>query len=213
MTRPSEPLLRWLREQIDARGHNTASVAAKLGAPRAHVRKVLAGAEPLMVDELLVITELLGLSAEDMGVPAGVEATAEDLAEGEATEPEAVWDNQPRALFELGFDLGIDFMFLADTRQLADWGGPDGAAKQYDGKDMPLQLDAAYHPYMEPALDDEGVSLTLSFDRLYRCTFPWTAIRRVIFTPLAPDVPPPEPEADDDDAPEPGGAPFLRLVR
>ena len=45
MTRPSEPLLRWLRARIDTAGHSPASLADKLGRPRGEVRRILTGAE------------------------------------------------------------------------------------------------------------------------------------------------------------------------
>jgi hypothetical protein len=72
------------------------------------------------------------------------------------------------------------------------------------GRDLPIKLDAAYHRYHQPAYDEHGVSLTLSFDRLYRCTFPWPAIEQVVFKLV-----PPEPVAP----PEPKKRPGLRLVK
>ncbi len=209
MSRPSDALLRWLRRQLDAQGLNTASLAGRLGRPRAEVRKLLSGSEPMLVDDLLRITELLELTADDVGLPSGLDVTSLEAALEGSPEP-LHWDNQPRALFRFGLDLGIDFLFLSETVQLEGWGGPDQVLAQHKGKEMPLRLDAAYHQYMEPALDDRGVSLTLSFDQLYRCTFPWTAITRVIFMPFPPK--PPEVEEEEPEEAPPPGPPKLRLV-
>lgn len=180
-------MLRWLRQQIDRRGENTSSLALKLGRPKTDVRKVLTGAEPLTVDDLVRITELLGLSEDDLGVSATVRSA---LAEGEAAagEPEDDhWDNQPRALFQFGFDRGIDFMFLASADELGEWGGPPRVLEQYKGRELPLQLDAAWHKHMKPEFSDDGLSISLSFDGLYRCYFAWSAVRRVIFMPFPPN--------------------------
>lgn len=209
MTRPSDPLLKWLRAQLDSRGMNTASLATKLGMPRADVRRVLTGAEPMTVDDLLRISEAVGLTAEDMGL-AGPAAAEEALDAAEEAEDGAHWGNQPEALFRLGFDLGIDFTFFVDVSALTDWGGPEDVLDGFVGKEMPIRLDAAYHEFMDPIFEERGVKLTLSFDKLYRCTFPWVSIARVLFVPFPPALPeeeeaPPEPDPDK-------GPPRLRLV-
>jgi plasmid maintenance system antidote protein VapI len=209
VSRPSEPLLRWLRKQIDAREENTSSLAQKLGRPKAEVRRILTGADPLTVDDLVRITELLGISEDDLGVTARLQAVVE---EADDTDDDAHWDNQPRALVQFGFDRGIDFMLLAASDELGDWGGPARVAEQYRGREVPLQLDAAWHKHMKAELGDEGLSVTLSFDGLYRCWFPWAVIKRVIFIPMppapqeAPPPPSPPPEA-------PKARPHLRLVK
>lgn len=213
MSRPSEPLLRWLRHQIDARGENTASLAARLGRPRADLRRVLTGSEPLTVDDLVRITEALGVELADMGQPdpARLEAAAAAVEELEQADEAAHWDNQPRALFQVGFSRGIDFLFLAAADELGDWGGPDAVRDAHRGRDLAIQLDSQYHKYMKPRLEDDGLHIWLSFDTLYECHFPWSSVRRVVFTPLAPTpgAPPPEPEA-----PEPAPSrSHLRLVK
>jgi hypothetical protein len=208
VSRPSEPVLRWLRRQIDAKGENTASIAAKLGRPRQELRKVLSGAEPMLVDDLLAITEMLGLSPEEMGLPDTLPAEVlEQQLQGEDSDH---WGNQPRLLVQLGFDAGIDMLLLVDTSALAEgWGGPAAVLRQHAGKQLPLQLLAAYHQHMRPELSDEELSIVLSFDTLYTCRLPWHAIRRIVFDPLAPEAPKPKVEAP---AEKPAGAPFLRLV-
>jgi hypothetical protein len=204
LSRPSEPLLKWLRQQVDARGENTASLATRVGRPRAELRRVLTGVEPLTVDDLVRITEALGLSLADMGVanPEAVEAAADRIGAGDES---AHWGNQPRALFKVGFDHGIDFLFLAAADELEGWGGPEAVREQHRGRDLAIQLDSQFHKFMNPRVEDDALELRLSFDTLYECRFPWTAIRRVVFTPLPPA--PPEPKAP------PKGKPQLRLVR
>lgn len=208
MSRPSDALLRWLRSKLDEQGHKTAAIAKKLEKGRKETRAMLTGSAPMTVDELMQLTEMLNLSPEDMALPAG--AALEDLDEAEIEEP-LHWSNQPRALFEFGFDLGIDFMFVVDVSKLGDdWGGPDEQLKRPQHKrEMPMRLDAAYHQYMEPKFDDDGVSVVISFDKLYRCVFPWESIARVIFIPYYDEnrtKPTPEPE------PEKKKGGFLRLV-
>lgn len=209
MSRPSEPLLRWLRAQIDQRKENTASLAGKIGMDRGELRRVLQGNEPLLVDHLLLITEALGLTAADMGLPASV--PEEEAAEAiEALPQSAHWDNQPRAALDLAVRYGIDMMIFASADELEGWGGPEPVRAQYKGKEIPLQVDAAFHKYMNIRLEDDAAHLTLSFDALYTCRFPWATIKRVMLQPLppAPVEKAPEPAPD---APRRGG--HLRLVR
>ncbi len=210
MSRPSEPILAWLRKQLDAKGENTASLAARLEVARPALRRMLSGRADLPLDLFIKLTESLGLSAEDMGMPSGAELPDID-EEGPAEPLSGEFGNQPRVLLETGFDHGVDFMFTVDTAALDDdWGGPEAALKQFAGRPMPIQLDAAYHQYNAPEFDDEGFSLTLSFDTLYRCRFPWHAVQQVIFRPLAPEAPEPEPEVEEEPV---KGAPFLRVVK
>jgi len=197
LSRPSEPLLRWLRQQIDARGENTASLATRIGRPRGELRKVLTGVEPLTVDDLVRMTEALGVTSADVNLPVVADVEGDDAVESPH------WENQPWTLFRLGFDHGIDFLFLAAADDLEDWGGPEAVREAHKGRELAIQLDSQFHRYMNPRMDDAGVSLTLSFDTLYDCRFPWKAIRRVVFTPLPPAPPKPV------EPPKPG----LRLVK
>lgn len=203
MTRPSEPLLRWLRQQMDARGDNTATVAAKLGRPRGEVRRLLTGAEPMLVDDLLAITQALDLTPEDLGVGGGAPPEEDEAPEA----PEgAHWGNQPEALFRLGFELGIDFVFVADVAQLVGWGGPEDVLSGYEGRGLPIKCDAEVHHHMNPAYDARGVTLALVFgSTLHRCTFPWRCIQQVMFRPY----PPADPQERNE---TPKGPPHLRLV-
>ncbi len=238
MTRPSAPLLEWLRDMLKQKGLNTAHVADASGLSRSRVRKILAGTEDMTVDELMLLSDSLQLDPSDLTaataaqLPSDPEASADttpsdaaDAAEtitpvhgaesvSAPTEPElpAVdpWGNQPEQLFKIAFALGCDFFFLADTKALEGSGVPDAVIDQYRGRELPIKLDAAYHKYNEPKYSDDSIQLTLSFDKLYDCTFKWSAIRQLVLFP----IPPEETAEGDDPDPDPpsSGVPHLRLV-
>ena len=208
-------LLSWLRERLDERGLKTASLAARMGAPRSHVRRVLSGGEDLTVEELLRIIDILELSPEELGLPAlevddktpmpEVRPMQMALADDEEDVLELTpWGNHHEQLLRVAFELGCDVGFTCATPLLADSGIP-AAVLQAQGPQMLIQLDAAYHRYNNPRYDEGGVTLTLSFDALYDCRFPWEAVGEVIFRPQAFDPP-----AETDDVPPSG--PHLRLV-
>jgi len=178
---------------------NTAAVATALGVPRSSMRKALAGSRDLTVDELLKIVEVLEIDPSEMGAT----GLPTEVPEVEAS---AHWGNQPEELVRMGFSLGCDFMFLARTEDLAASGLPAFVLEQYAGKSVPIRFDAAYHKYNQPEYDEPSLTVKLSFDALYTCTFPWEAIEQVVFFPIPPEREE-EPEAPD------GSAPFLRLVR
>src|SRR5687768_9509365 len=120
MSRPSEPMLDWLRQLVSGRGLNPAQLAARTGLPKARVRKILIGAERMLVDELAQITNALEVRPSDLGLAAQADAEAE--APVEDADPDALpaptdptvdpWGNQPEQLFKVGFALGCDFFFL-----------------------------------------------------------------------------------------------------
>ena len=219
MTRPSDPLLTWLRKHLADRGWNTARLAQAAGIDRARARKILAGTEPMWVDELLGITRALELSPQDLeGVDLPDPSSAPAVtplrmaAEGEAVSVNTVnpWGNQPEQLVRIAFAMGCDFFLLIDSAQLAGSGVPDAVLAQYRSRDLPIKLDAAYHPYNQPRYSPADLTLTLSFDALYDCRIPWSAFKQVIFFPLPPD--PELPATGEDEAPPAPGVPHLRLV-
>jgi len=229
MARPSDALLAWLRDLIKERGLNTAAVAERAGLPRGRVRKLLAGSEPMLVDELMKLSEALEISPADMGLPdgSGELLHGEDVvADGLSAAPKETggdddddeeplgldpFGNHPEQMFRAAFALGCDFFFLADVSELEDSGVPGHVLAQYEGQELPIKLDAAYHSYNEPRYHDDRIHLTLSFDQLYECTFPYAAIKRFVLFPVPPEVvAAPEPPADDDEERSP--VPHLRLV-
>ena len=216
MPRPSEPMLAWLRKLVEGRGLNTAQVATKVGLPRARVRKILVGAEPMLVDELVQISNALEIKPADMGMPGQLEESPELTV---APDPDALpaattpavdpWGNHPEQLFRVGFALGCDFFFLAKADELTGCGVPAHVLAQYRGGEMPIRLDAQYHSHNAPTYDDTAVTIQLSFDTVYACRFPWTAIRQVIFFPAMPDPVTLDPPSEDEPTPP---KPHLRLV-
>lgn len=218
MARPSEPLLAWLRKMLKSKGLNTAHVADASGIARKRVRKILAGTEDMTVDELMMLSDSLQLDPADLtGVGAAdVAAEADDAdvdptAELDAIDPPMVdpWGNQPEQLFRIAFELGCDFFFLADTEHLDESGIPDHVLEPYQGRELPIKLDAAYHRYNEPRYDEDGITLTLSFDALYDCHFKWPCIKQFVLFPIQPEPAQPTEEEEEE---QPAGVPHLRLV-
>lgn len=222
MTRPSDPLLHWLRQRIQSRNLNVAAVAEKAGLDRQRARRVLAGNDAMTVDELLKITEALALTPAEMGLPADAKieeaAPAAPAATPAAEDPYAPllaaldpYGNQPEQLFRIAFHLGCNFYFHARTADLGDSGVPKRILEHYRGGDIILMMDAAYHQHNNPRYAPLGITVTLSFDDgLYDCTFPWSSITQVRFYPATPATPEVE-EEEDDPTPDPG-RPRLRLV-
>jgi len=231
--RPSEPLLQLLREVARKKGLNTAALARAADIPRSRLKHVLAGSEPLTVDELIGLSQALEISAGDMaGLPA-------DLAPVDGGEPERgpeavagrrsgaqlatvdegpppihidAYGNHAEQMLTLGFGLGCDIHIVLDSTQLDGTGVPAATLARYKER-LPLHLEAAYHRHHDPRFLPEALQLTLSFDALYTCTIPWSAFQQVTLFPLAPEppaAPPPEPEDEPQPPPRRGG--HLRLV-
>jgi hypothetical protein len=200
VSNPSEPLLAWLRDIIGKKKLNSAGVADLAKIPKARVRKILVGSESMTVDELLRLCEVLHVTPADMGI--GEQAVPKKTPEVGTTA--STWHldsfgNHPKQLFQMGFALGCDFLFLADTQKLEDSQIPEKVRAQHAGRNMAIRLDAAYHQYNEPEYYDEGIQITLSFDALYRCRFPWDCISQFVFYPdpsVGDEKPPPEPEKE-----------------
>ena len=213
---PSKPIVTWLRNVIREKSINTAELARLVEAPRAVVRAVLAGREPLTVDQLVGWTRALELDVKDL---MGIAANAEQIAELEAEAPPpalALADNEPLLIdpyglqaeqaLKVAFEIGVNVSFLCDSRQLAESGVPAHVLERQP-EHLVIQLDAAFHRHNDPAYSEHGISLSLSFDALCRCTFPWSAISQVIL-----HVEPPEPTESTPEDEEPTGGPHLRLV-
>lgn len=213
MGRPSDQVLAWLRKIMADRNVNTAALAERVGMPRVRMRKLLSGAEPMLVDDLLAISQVLDIKPADMGVPEGAEAPP-TVPAADATPRIDPFGNHPSQLMRMAFDLGCDVQFVCDTSKLADSGVPRQVLDAHAQRPLPIRLDAAYHSYNEPRFDDDGLTVLLSFDALYTCRFPWAAFVHVTFFPApwegvsTADVPEDPPQAP---TPE-KRRPHLRLV-
>lgn len=225
--RPSTPLVTILRDAAQKKGWNTAALAQEAGIERSRLKRLLSGQEPMLVDELIQLSNTMRLDPSDLGVvlPAGAEIQVMEPPESESesdSEPEqrpptplsvmGPRDVLPRSapsfpdldgvqaeqILRLGFLLGCDILFGAETDQLVSSGVPQHVLARYKPT-LPIRLEAAYHRHNDPQYFPEGVQLRLSFDALYTCLFPWAAIRQITLFPFAPEAAAPAP-------PEPSGS-------
>lgn len=226
--RPSEAMIRLLREMMQKKNVNTASLARQAEMDRAHLKHLLAGTEILTVDDFVKLAQALGLSPQDMGMPAGVadEPDEDDgAADGEVPVLRAVSrrDRRPVHSYEpdphgnhteqalrLGFALGCDMFFITDARLLGESGVPRSVLARYP-EHLPIRLDAAYHRNNDPQFLPTGLQITLSFDSLSTCTFPWAAFKQVTFFPLPPSNAPEEEPVEEEEKPAPRRG-HLRLI-
>lgn len=224
--RPSEPILNWLRKTLQEKQMNVAALAQLTGEKRNTVRHVLAGQEPLTVDQLISWTRALELKLEDF---AGMPALDEPEPSGPIARPQlrAVapgrvpdepeedpfsidpYGNQAEQAVRLGFALGANFTFVIDTTQIGDDSGVPPAVRGRFPERMPIQLDASFHRFNDPVYDEHSLALTLSFGGTKHVVqFPWSSFLQVIYFVEAPPETAPK-------APEPptSGRPKLRLVK
>ena len=210
-TRPSEAVLRMLREQAMLKGLNTAALARAAGLDRAHLKHVLAGSVPLTVDDLAALATAMELGPAELGAAELAAEDGESDLDGQiAPTPLRTIRSSERPSFEvdplgnhaeqalrLGFQLGCDLFLLLDAAQVVDSGVPPDVLKRFP-EQLPIRLDAAFHKHYDPQYLPSSLQLVLSFDTLYTCVFPWAAIKQVAIIPLPPadlPVPPPEPVA------------------
>ena len=264
--RPSEPLVKMLRDLARKRGLNTAALAQAAGLERARLKHVLAGRDALTVDDFVALTGALEVGPAElagMGLLPAPEVAAQ-LASDRADEPEDSDDgtgadaeeaesepakltalgpatlepdldesgvmlqsvgrtdrapafsidpygNHAQQALQLGFALGCDMFVVFDTSLILESGVPRASLERYS-KTLPIRLDAAYHRHYAPKYLPQGVQLTLSFDALHTCLFPWAAIQQVTLFPLPPSDD--EPESEEVSSDDSGGIRrgHLRLI-
>jgi hypothetical protein len=203
-------LIEWIRKLLAERGLAVGALAASTGIERKRLRRVLGGSAEMTVREMVAIVGAMEISAEEMGMSALEAASASPAPVPEAQPAVDPWGNQTQQLFEMAFALGCDFSFLADTSALTDSGIPEPVLARFNNGPLLIKLDAAYHKYNKPRYTERDVTLTLSFDALYDCTFPWTAISQVAFFPMVEELDSsPEPDDGEEETPD---RPTLRLV-
>ncbi|MBM74869.1 MAG: hypothetical protein CMK59_05675 [Proteobacteria bacterium] len=207
------PLRQALLEMIQKKGWNTSSAAKAIDMDRKELKRMLQGKIPLTVNTMIKLGAVLDIQPEDL----------ERLSQAPKTQPpklqplpnlrtDDLLNNQPEALIKIGFKMGMSFRFLARTDLLVDSGVPEYILQQFTPL-LPIQLDPLYHQHHNPKFQSKGIELTMSFDALYTCFFPWESIQRVVFVPEAPEI------VEEDSSSELAAeelsertAPFLRLV-
>lgn len=210
-TRPSEPLLTFLRDVIRQKGYTTAELADRCGIDRADLKRRLAGAEPLTVDEFVQIANALELSPTELGLAGEPPGPPRVVADGTPEAPSGPpapdpLGNLAEQVLRMGFALGVDLFLHLDATQLADSGVPPAVRKQFPEL-LPLALPAKWHRHNRPRFEADSFECVLSFDRLYTCTFPWTAFRAVRFDLPVEAAPPPTVE------PPAPARPTLRVIK
>jgi transcriptional regulator with XRE-family HTH domain len=222
-TRPSEPLLAFLRDAVRKKGLNTAQLATRTGIDRTRLKHRLAGDEDLTVDDLIALSKALEITpaelglagGEDMSVDAdespGLAAAPEEprLVAGAPAEPDP-FGNLPRQVVQLGFALGVDLFLTLDSTQLAGSGVPRLVLETHR-ETLRLRMEARYFPQNKARFLDDAMVCVLSFDALYECTLPWSAFRDVTFLLPAEAAPAPRPQPPT--TPRPAGPPHLRIVK
>jgi len=226
--RPSTQLINLIRDAARKKGWNTSTLAQHAGIDRSRLKQVLAGREPMTVDELMQLSEAMELTPADVGVvglTADTEPPEEEplpgpgvtrLAAASEPEPEEPapfpdpFGIHAEQIIQLGFALGVNIYFTADTSLLGSSGIPRVVLDRFKAA-MPIRLDVEYHRHYAPEYFPEGLQVRLSFDAVYTCLFPWAAIQQITLFPFAPEPQPePEPEPEPETEPRKGG--FLRLV-
>ena len=226
MSRPSDPLLRLIRDLARKKAMNTAALAVESGIDRGRLKHVLGGAESMTVDELLLIANALQIDARTLGMQAsdiedgGNGNGAKDDGNGLAStapsivpERDAPWlvdpyGNHAEQALRLGFGLGCNLFLWLDSSRLDGSGVPLDVI-QSQGDTLRIQLDAAYHRHNKPVFHPDHLQNVLSFGTtLHPVKLPWESFRQVALVPL-----PPEPQPTIDPAPPKGqGRAHLRLV-
>ena len=219
MSRPSDPLLRLIRDLARKKAMNTASLAVKSGIDRGRLKHVLGGAESMTVDELLLIANALQIDARTLGmqVPEGDDGEDDRPVAKDVPmivpERDAAWlvdpyGNHAEQALRLGFGLGCDLFLWLESSRLEGTGVPLDVI-QSQGDTLRIQLDAKYHRHNKPVFHADHLEIVLSFGTtLHTVRFPWEAFKQVALVPL-----PPEPQPTIEPEPPKGQArAHLRLV-
>ena len=200
-----------IRKILKQKGWNTAQLAVALKIDRRRMRNLLAGKEPMTMEMFFTIVEEMKLTPEELGfagmdtalleeAPAPVIEGGDDVLSDES--------NQVVELFKLGFKLGVDMYFVADTKKIKGAGIPSTVLSRFPTS-IPIKLDAAYHLFNKPVYHEDGLQLELSFEGIATCFFPWDSVLQVSFTPEHFE-PAPKPKKPD---PEKLRGPALRLIK
>lgn len=205
-SRPSEPLLKILLQAARKKGWNTATLAQAAQIERGRLKLVLSGREPMTVDELISLSGAMELNPVDLGLnlPADLAPAPTTEPTGPVALPKATaaanrpdfpdpFDIHAKQIVQVGFALGCDIFFTAQTERLQNSGVPAAVLERFQ-PNLPIRLESVYHRHNDPQYLPDGLQLRLSFDAVYTCLFPWDAIKQITLFPLAPPELEPEPE-------------------
>lgn len=186
MSNPSSQILDLLLDMMKKKNLNTASLSQKSGIDKKTLKRIFNDKEELTVNQLMKLSAALDLQETDfLQIPESSDdtMTSQDSAMLKSSESSTDWTPNPMGIqaeqiIRLGFALGVDILFTAETKYLENSQVPESILKKFDPK-MPIRLDAAYHHHYRPNYFDDGIEIRLSFDALYTCFFPWNSIDQV----------------------------------
>ena len=211
----SEQLLAIIRNALLKKKMNTAALAELTGYSRKDIKKILSGKTPLLVEDFANIAQALELEQDLLPTSASSqnEVSLEDIQEPpiQAIREEQEVDYTPQPLENhaqqmllFGFGLGVDILLMLDGDQLEGSNIPNHILDRFPSK-FPVRLDALYHDKMKLRTYELAFEILLSFDGLYECIIPWSAVEQVVLFPIQDDEP-------SDDSSEEHTGPHLRLV-
>lgn len=186
MSNPSSQILDLLLDMMKKKYLNTASLSQKSGIDKNTLKRIFNDKEELTVNQLMKLSAALDLQETDfLQIPESSDdtMTSQDSAMLKSSDSSTDWTPNPMGIqaeqiIRLGFALGVDILFTAETKYLENSQVPESILKKFDPK-MPIRLDAAYHHHYRPNYFDDGIEIRLSFDALYTCFFPWHSIDQV----------------------------------
>ena len=213
----SEQLLKIIHSTLKEKKMNTASLAGQMGYERKDVKKILSGKTPLLVDDFANIARVLELEKDLLTTepPTPVDSEhsspdklsmigADDSAADEGIRPDP-FGNHSAQMLRFGFALGVDILLMLDIEQLQHSNIPEYVMERFPSK-FPVRLDALYHDKMKLRIHEHAFEILLSFDGLYDCVIPWSAVEHVVFFPIHDDEP------DEASSEDQNTGPHLRLV-
>ena len=215
MQSPSQYILEGLLSALRAKQMSTGALAKAIGKSKKDVKSILSGQSALTVDDLSAIGSALNLEDTDlqrfMQIPDSVTPPQRSQSDShigfaEKSLDEENWTPNPvethsMQVFKMGFALGCNLFFVANTADLTDSGIPQQVLKQYGDK-LPIRLDSDFFHHYRPEYFEDGLEIRLSFDAVYTCFFPWHVFEQITFFV-------------DDDKPQtdtPSNGPTLRIV-
>jgi len=193
MQPPSKYILEGLLSALQAKQMSTGALAKLVGKSKKEIKAILSGQSPLNVDDLSAIGSALNLQDKDlqhfMKIPETDESTpqpsTETIIEFTEASSDDEWIPNPvgthsMQVLKLGFALGCNLFFVANTADLHNSGIPESVLKQY-GEKLPIRLDSDFFHHYKPEYFEDGLEIRLSFDAVYTCFFPWHVFEQISF--------------------------------